>query len=329
MPSIQASSSQTLPPSAQRIAAAFGPLALPALLDGLAASGMAIGIFDPADMLHFSCPAFREIFAVQDGPQTFSSIMRHCHAARRGPLIETGDIEIWLASANTKRRASPSRKFEIDLCDGRWMWATETTYNDGWIMLVLQDFTALKVRQIGLEQDRDAALQAADTDPLTLLANRRAAMRYLENGVATAGDERPLSVALIDIDHFKHINDGHGHDAGDEVLRHFGRVCRHIFRNSDRMGRVGGEEFLLVMPQTALAAALTAVQRFRIHLNRANQLLPKPLSFTFSAGVAQWTCGETASQLYKRTDEALYRAKADGRDRIVSAAAPEKVGTPP
>lgn len=322
MPPIQAPPSQTLPPSAQCIAAAFGPLALPALLDGLAASDMAIGIFDPADGLHFSCAAFREIFDIQDGPQSFSSIMRHCHAAHRGPLIEAGDIDLWLAAANTRRRASPLRKFEIDLCDGRWMWATETTYNDGWIMLVLQDFTVLKVKQISLEQDRDAALQAADTDPLTLLANRRAAMRYLENGVASASDDRPLTVALIDIDHFKHINDGHGHDAGDEVLRHFGRVCRHIFRNSDRMGRVGGEEFLLIMPQTALAEALMAVQRFRIHLNRANQLLPKPLSFTVSAGVAQWTCGESPNQLYKRTDAALYRAKAEGRDRVTCAAAP-------
>ena len=308
-----------LAPNAQRLVDRFGPGALPALLDGLAANGMAIAIFDPEDRLVFHGPAYRDAFDVQDGPQTFESVIRHCYDARRGALILTDDIDAWLAAANKKRRSEPNRKFEVDLTDGRWMWAVETTYNDGWIMLVLQDFTSLKQREIGLEHARDAAIHAAETDPLTALANRRAIMRYLDDCVQIAGEGTALSIALIDIDYFKKINDSFGHHTGDDVLRHFGRYCTHIFRNSDRVGRIGGEEFLLVMPNTGETAAVTALQRFRHHLHRANQLLPQRLSFTFSAGVVEWQPYMTDSELYKAADRTLYQAKAEGRNLIIAA----------
>lgn len=307
-----------LPTNAQRLANRLGPAALPALLDGLAANGMAIAIFDPEDRLVFYGPAFRDAFDVQDGPQTFESVIRHCHSTMRGALILTDDIDTWLATANEKRRSMPNRKFEVDLTDGRWMWAVETTYNDGWIMLVLQDFTSLKQREIGLEHARDAALHAAETDPLTGLANRRAIMRYLDDCVQLASEGVPLSIALIDIDYFKKINDSYGHHAGDDVLRHFGRYCTHIFRNSDRVGRIGGEEFLLIMPNTGWTAAVTALQRFKHHLHRASQLLPQRLGFTFSAGVVEWQAPMTSSDLYKDADGMLYQAKAGGRNLIIA-----------
>lgn len=305
-------------PAVSNLIRLFGPQALNALLDGLKATDMGLAIFDPDDRLIFSCPTYREMFDVQEGEQTFASIMRHCHAARKGVSIETDDMDAWLRQADARRRSRPNRKFEIDMLDGRWMWASETTYNGGWLLLMVQDFTSLKLKEIHLENARDAALQAAETDPLTELANRRAIMRYFEECVAMAGPDAPLSIALVDIDHFKQINDTLGHDTGDEVLRHFGRHCGRVFRNSDRVGRVGGEEFLIVMPNTGEAAASSALQRFRHRLHRANQLIPKRLAFTFSAGVAQWRPGRRGTDLYRSADRALYRAKADGRDTITT-----------
>lgn len=308
-----------MPTAAAEIIRDFGANALSTLIEGLAASGMAIAIFDPNDRLTFSGPVFREAFDVQEGEQTFASIMRHCHAAGRGPMFSSDNMDAWLEAASRKRRSAPVRKFEVDLVDGRWMWATEAMFNDGWILLTLQDFTTLKLKEIHLELARDAAIQAAETDPLTLLANRRAIMRYLDDNLRTADTQNPLAIALIDIDNFKQINDGLGHDTGDEVLRHFGRYCTHVFRNSDRVGRVGGEEFLLVMPKTDKDAAVIALQRFRHHLHRANQLLPERLAFTFSAGVAESGHGLARGDLYRAADAALYTAKAQGRDRIISS----------
>lgn len=288
-----------------------------ALLAGFLASEMMIAVFDPHDRLVFSSPDFRAAYAVEKGGQDFETIIRHCHATRSGPLIETDNLDLWLAGALKKRRSVPHRRFEVDMVDGRWLWATETTYDGGWVLLVLQDFTSLKMKEIGLEIARDAAVHEASTDPLTGLANRRSIMRYLDD--CADRTDTSMSIALVDIDYFKQINDTFGHEAGDDVLKHFARHCQRIFRNSDHVGRVGGEEFLIVMPNTGEDAAMTALQRFRHHLHRSNQLLPEQLSFTFSAGIATSRKGIAGTALYREADQALYRAKTSGRDCIVPA----------
>jgi diguanylate cyclase (GGDEF)-like protein len=147
----------------------------------------------------------------------------------------------------------------------------------------------------------------ARTDALTGLANRRAWEEELPRALRRA--ERlghPLSMAVIDVDRFKAYNDRHGHPAGDAALRRIARGWREHVRDIDLLARIGGEEFTLLVPGCAGAAARAIVERLR----RAT-----PVGLTASAGVATWTGSLSADELTARADRALYRAKAAGRDR--------------
>jgi len=284
---------------------------------GLAASDIPVAVFAPDDRLVYASPEFRRLYDIQPGPQTFGSLLRHCHEAGSGVIVDTDDFDQWLSGANAKRRSAKSRAFEIDHVSGRWFWANETNYGGGWILLILTDLTGFKRSEAELRDARDAAVRLAETDTLTGVSSRRAIMRYLEECAANTAYEAPLSVALMDIDHFKSINDDFGHDIGDKVLASFGQECLRVFRNNDRIGRVGGEEFLLVLPKTDQDDALRAIERFRRHHKRFRAVEENRIDFTFSAGVAQFEPGMTVEGLYKRADQALYRAKLAGRDRSI------------
>jgi diguanylate cyclase (GGDEF)-like protein len=156
--------------------------------------------------------------------------------------------------------------------------------------------------------------ELARTDGLTGLANRRALDESLARELASARRTgRTLSVGLLDLDHFKRYNDHNGHQAGDDLLARTGDLWHRLTRASDTLGRYGGEEFLLVLPDCDLAAAMVAIERFR-HAIPAGQ--------TCSAGVAQWDGMEDERLLVARADAALYRAKRTGRDRVVGAPTP-------
>lgn len=161
----------------------------------------------------------------------------------------------------------------------------------------------------------------ATTDELTSLANRRHMQDLLAEEVRRHRRlGQPLCVALLDLDHFKRINDAHGHQGGDEALRHFARVAREALREIDVLARWGGEEFLLMMPATTLAQAMTGLQRLRERL--ADHPHPPELPrvrITCSAGVALYQAPATIEQTIDQADQALYRAKAEGRDRICLA----------
>jgi diguanylate cyclase (GGDEF)-like protein len=146
--------------------------------------------------------------------------------------------------------------------------------------------------------------ESASTDALTGLPNRRAAMRVL--GRLRAGD----TVVMLDLDHFKAVNDTLGHDAGDAVLRAFARSVRSVVRAFDSPGRLGGEEFVLLLPHTDTDGALTLLARLRVAW-----LTVRPHPVTFSAGVAA-VHARAAREALTRADEALYRAKNGGRDRF-------------
>lgn len=151
----------------------------------------------------------------------------------------------------------------------------------------------------------------ARTDVLTGMDNRRAWEEELPRALRRA--ERlghPLSVALVDIDHFKHYNDAHGHPAGDAALREIGVRWRAQVRDIDLLARIGGEEFGLLLPGCDAHAALAAVDRLRADL---------PAGLTASAGVVAYAIPLTAQQFVAEADRALYRAKSDGRDRAYLA----------
>ena len=177
-----------------------------------------------------------------------------------------------------------------------------------------------------LRKNLDHSLELAVTDQLTGLHNRRNMVGQLQALVTRAakGGE-PVGALLIDIDHFKKINDNFGHDVGDEVLREFAvRVATNV-RAVDLPCRFGGEEFVVVMPGTGLAAAERIAERIRMHVSGSPFRVAggkELLSVTISIGVAA-TLGEgdTPEALLKRADEAVYEAKAAGRNKVVARAA--------
>lgn len=169
-------------------------------------------------------------------------------------------------------------------------------------------------------------LEMAITDALTGLHNRRYLERHLATLVTQAvTQKKPLSLLVLDIDHFKSVNDGFGHAAGDEVLREFSRRVRKAVRGIDLAARLGGEEFVIAMPDTDAALALLVGERLRQKIAGEPFLVQdgsRQLTVTVSIGINSLISGEDTPQtLLKRADDALYRAKRAGRNRVVAAAA--------
>ncbi len=163
--------------------------------------------------------------------------------------------------------------------------------------------------------------ELAELDELTGAFNRRCVMRVLDEEIArSARGGAPCSIALIDLDHFKRINDSHGHPIGDEVLRTFAITMFANIRNVDRFGRYGGEEFLLVLPDMPNDGAMHALERLRAIVADLDWSAFSPgMKVTLSAGVATLKPGETTDTFLARADTALYAAKAKGRNRIAQA----------
>jgi diguanylate cyclase len=159
----------------------------------------------------------------------------------------------------------------------------------------------------------------ATRDALTGLLNRRAMLEALAHEAQrTQRSGEPLCLALLDLDHFKHINDTHGHAAGDRVLCRFAEIAREELRATDVLSRWGGEEFMLLLPATGMPAALVCIERVRIRLaaTRFDDIAPG-LTATFSAGFAQYHGEAGLEHAIERADQAMYRAKAEGRNRTL------------
>jgi len=175
-----------------------------------------------------------------------------------------------------------------------------------------------------LEAMNEELKRLATTDSLSGALNRGAILSILDEEIRRAsryGHE--LAVVLFDLDHFKLVNDIHGHAAGDETIRRFSEICKRSFRGTDSFGRYGGEEFLAVLPESTVDGALDAAERARqaMAAERFSPTLVSPkesgdFAATASAGVASWEAGLDADQLLARADNALYRAKTRGRNRV-------------
>ncbi|HEU4659974.1 MAG TPA: PleD family two-component system response regulator [Pseudolabrys sp.] len=176
-----------------------------------------------------------------------------------------------------------------------------------------------------LRDNVQMSIEMAITDPLTGLFNRR----YMETHLGTLVEQaasrgKPISAFILDIDYFKSINDSYGHDAGDDVLREFALRIRKSIRNIDLACRYGGEEFVVVMPDTDLAIASMVAERLRRRIASEPFTIEQgaiSLNVTISVGIAGMNGPtESAATILKRADQALYRAKRDGRNRVVDAA---------
>jgi diguanylate cyclase (GGDEF)-like protein len=163
-----------------------------------------------------------------------------------------------------------------------------------------------------------AAVQSALRDPLTNTGNRIAMDQILQREIDLARrNQQPLSLLMLDLDHFKRINDNHGHSAGDEVLIDVAATLKSQLRNIDMVFRYGGEEFLVVLSGTGREAAAMVGERLR-HAVQELQCLAQgqPIEVSISLGCASLLAGESAESLLRRADSALYVAKRDGRNRL-------------
>lgn len=177
--------------------------------------------------------------------------------------------------------------------------------------------TESRIRQ--LETELEEIGERVREDALTGSLNRRGLDEALSREAARAqryGNE--FCVSVIDLDNFKNLNDTHGHQAGDEALVHLVKVVKALLRPTDDIGRFGGEEFVILLPETTLEAGRMAIERLQRELTKQFFLANnEKLLITFSAGVAQLRPGESEADLVKRADQAMYRAKQSGKNRVV------------
>ena len=158
----------------------------------------------------------------------------------------------------------------------------------------------------------------ADADPLTGVFNRRAFLTLLDKGLSRAQrTQAPLAVLVVDLDHFKKINDTWGHQSGDDALRHFVRRAEQCLRREDVLGRQGGEEFAIFLPATDGAGAAKVAERLRVQVQAEPlQIDQRNMLVTVSIGVTLSTGDESAEAVMQRADEAMYLAKKRGRNRV-------------
>ncbi len=291
------------------------------LLDALDRCGLLVALFDADDVLRHANATYLATFLPGVSlPIPFADVLRFGYRNGLGVRISSGDIEGFLSDIGTRRRRQPVRSVTSDLVDGRWIMFTETLQPDGWMLAVGTDISTLKQTEADISRRHEQAVLASQTDGLTGLSNRSRVMQLAQAALESArsgGDS--VSLALIDLDHFKSINDRHGHLEGDRVLKAFAQILRSKLRPEDAFGRLGGEEFLLIMRGLGATRAFTVMQRLRRDLLRHWQESDEPTrGVTFSSGLTQVRPGETLDEALQRADEALYAAKRAGRDRCVS-----------
>ena len=163
--------------------------------------------------------------------------------------------------------------------------------------------------------------EQARTDPLTGLSNRRDLDETIVREIARARrTNEAFAVAILDIDHFKRVNDRYGHAAGDQALVHLAFIARSGVRDTDVICRYGGEEFIILLPGAAAGGAHFVVDRLRMMVEKTPFAHgSEKITIRFSAGVAELQAGEEAAQLLERADQALYEAKRSGRNRVIIA----------
>ncbi|MFF2320965.1 diguanylate cyclase domain-containing protein [Agrobacterium sp. NPDC058088] len=288
------------------------------LMTLMEASQQGYALFDGSDELRFANSAFRAALGMERNSfPSWAQLMRSGYLKAIGTTIETSDFELWLRSAKTRRGKLPFRTIETSLNDGRWILTTETTLPGGWMLCVITDVSELGVELRDLRQERDRALKSALSDELTGLGNRRYAMDAL-NHLLGPNKAQALAVIIMDIDHFKSVNDRFGHAYGDLVLKDFAARLSSTAGRDDLLGRIGGEEFLLVLSGSRMHSAESLMRQLLSSLADAAPLHDMPdFRYSCSAGIAYANPGESATDVLRHADTALYEAKNTGRNRYV------------
>ncbi|KQV86174.1 hypothetical protein ASC91_23720 [Pelomonas sp. Root1237] len=242
-----------------------------------------------------------------------------------GPEMDS----IRVISFSTSGQVAPGQHLiRVDRAELVGDWVAPETFRLGlvglWMFsllgyLVWESWTVHGRLRLSMKRSR-ALEKMALRDPLTRVANRDGLNRALDLLLQVQGDMSfPLSVVFVDVDHFKRVNDEHGHEVGDQVLVLLARTLRANLPRDDLLARWGGEEFVIVMPQTPAEEAVAVAERLRQVLARVEW--SAGLKVTASWGVAQAAAAADVEAALREADQAMYRAKHEGRDRVISASA--------
>lgn len=267
---------------------------------------------------HFINLAFCRMWSLpkpaEDETPSFESMILHCQA-REAYQVPPEQLQAFVADRIALIRSGHDGPRMLKLADGRVIrFECHPLPQDG-RLLTYADETELMRTVEKLER-------MVNTDELTQIHNRRYLYIRGQNEVARARRHgRPVSVVMLDVDHFKQVNDVYGHASGDEVLRAVAQRCREAIRKTDLVGRIGGEEFGLVLPETAMPDALNVAEKVRKRIADSDiRLGPVDLHVTASLGVATLSDKEADfAELLQTADHAMYVAKQSGRNQVATA----------
>jgi len=289
------------------------------IIEALKASKDGFGVYDEEDILVFCNDRLAQNFGFKSRDiigMSFETMLRKAFSAGVG-VASDDHIDGLVERAKASRLEKGFASFESDMQDGSWMQVSRLKTADNFIYIYVTDITKLKKTESELRDALRFVKKLAATDSLTGISNRRHFLETAETEFERSQRfTHPLSILALDIDHFKLINDNYGHQAGDQVLEAITYCCKNLLRESDVFGRLGGEEFSILLPDTNEAAAKVTAQRIlkavaALEVNYQN----KVIRFTTSIGIAQLSeVSSSLEVLMNQSDEALYKAKHNGRN---------------
>lgn len=294
------------------------------LLEAIPLTSDGVALFDAQDRIIFSNTAWNELFAVpaqHSAGLTFSQLIEYGQQRRGGIAIQPNALQLWLEQMHKQRRSEPFRRFESKLWDGRWIMISEQLFNDGHMLCYCTDITKHKRLEQQLKTTTQQLQLLASKDDLTGLDNRRHFRLQASQEISRCHRHNTnAALLMLDIDHFKQVNDRFGHAAGDLVLSEFGKALKEFLRSYDLSGRMGGEEFAVLLPKTSMAHARLTAERLR-QMSEALRVeyQGEVITVTVSIGVSTLEQhGTSLDDLYFVADKYLYLAKETGRNQVIA-----------
>jgi len=263
---------------------------------------------DSGMLLEMNDHACRKLHLRQDDVENIHANDIYASPEKRNEILETLEQHELVSNAEIELKKSTGEVFTTLYSATPLQLGEENVF-----FVAFSDITERKEMEKALEE-------AARTDYLTGILNRRSfSTRALDERHRADRNNHSLCLFMLDIDHFKKINDTYGHDVGDDALKELVKLVEENLRTSDAFGRVGGEEFVILLPETDMEGAWILAERVRtsIEENELEMSTGRKLRMTVSGGLAEWTQDQSYEEVLKQVDERLYKAKHSGRNCVV------------
>jgi diguanylate cyclase (GGDEF)-like protein/PAS domain S-box-containing protein len=292
------------------------------IIKALKASQDGVGVYDQNDIMLFCNDTVARIMGYEGREaigRSFEENLRHSWATGSGVIADDGDVDGMVRRAKESMKTQGFSTFESDTVTGEWNQVSRLKTEAGHTFMYSTDITQLKNTEKALKDALRYVKKLAATDALTGISNRRHFMDLANkefNRSKRYG--HPLSILALDIDHFKSINDNYGHQAGDKVLESISACCQSLLCATDVFGRLGGEEFSILLPEANTQSAQEMAQRVLDSVaNLSVEYEGKIITFTTSIGISEVNddC-KSLEALMQHSDQALYQAKHNGRNRM-------------